>query len=59
MIIRKIGILNVQLVKGNFATHKHYHLKLSTRKKQLTAGKIEFLIFQLVKHNWQLVKFFP
>ena len=59
MISRKIGILNIQLVKGNFATRKHYHLKLSTRKKQLTAGKMTFLIFQLVKHNWQLVKFFP
>ena len=32
MVIRKIGIINVQLVKGIFATRKHYHLKLSTPK---------------------------
>ena len=32
MIIRKIDIVNVQLVKGNFATRKHNHIKLSTCK---------------------------
>ena len=36
MVIRKIAILNVQLVKGNFATCKHYHLKLSTHKNLLS-----------------------
>ena len=35
VVIRKIGILKVPLVKGNFATRK-YHFKLSTGKKQLT-----------------------
>lgn len=50
MIVRKIGIANVQLVKGNFATHKLYHLKHSTRR---------FIIFnfQLVKSSWQLLKY--
>ena len=28
MVIRKTGILNGQLAKGNFAIRKHYHLKL-------------------------------
>ena len=55
MVIRKIGIVNVKLVKGNFATRKHYHLKLSTRKKQLATRKIKFLNFQLIKHNLQLI----
>ena len=69
MAIRKIGNINVQLVKGNFATRKHYHLKISTsnffhlklitRKKQLATRKINFLNFQLIKHNLQLVKLFP
>ena len=40
--IRKIGTINVQLVTGNFATRKHYHLKLSTLKKQLATRKIKF-----------------
>ena len=44
MIICKIGILNVQLVKSNLATRKHYRLKLSTRKKQLATLKIKFSI---------------
>ena len=35
MVIRKIVIVIVQPVKRNFAIHKHYRLKLSTRKKQL------------------------
>ena len=39
MVFRKIGIVNVQLVKDNFATRKHYHLKLSTSKKQLANRK--------------------
>ena len=39
MVIRKIGIVNFKLVTGNFATRKHYHLKLSTRKKQLATCK--------------------
>ena len=59
MVIRKIGIVNVQLVKGNFATHKNYHVKLSTRKNQLATRKIKFLNFQLIKHNLQLIKSFP
>ena len=59
MVIPKIGILNFKLVKGNFATRKHYHLKLSTCKKQLATRKISFLNFQLIKHNLQLVKLFP
>ena len=45
MIICKIGILNVQLVKSNLATRKHYGIKLSTRKKQLATLKIKFSIF--------------
>ena len=32
MVIRKVVIVNAQPVKGNFATRKHYHLKLSARK---------------------------
>ena len=52
MVIRKIAIVNVQLVKSNFATHKHYHLKLSTRK-------FIILNFQLIKSNLQLVILFP
>ena len=68
MEIRKIDTVNVQLVTGNFATRKHDHLKLSTRKKQLatrnfiinlqnrfTAGKVTL---QLVKSNSQLVNLF-
>ena len=49
MAIRKICIVNVQLVKGNFAASKHYHLKLSTRK-------FIILNFELVKSSWKLVK---
>ena len=45
MVIRKIGILNVQLVKGSFATGKHDYLKLSTRK---------FIIFKLLSSKKQL-----
>ena len=64
MVIRKIGIVNVQLVKGNFATRKHYHLKLSTCKfinfhlikTQLATRKIISLNLQLVKRNSQLAK---
>ena len=69
MVIRKIGILNVQLVKDNFATRKHYHLTISTRKfiilnfqlvkSNWQTRKKNFLNFQLVKHNLQLVKLFP
>ena len=40
MVIRKIVIVIVQPVKGNFAIHKN----------------IIILNFQLVKSNWQLVK---
>ena len=47
--IHKIDIANVQLLKGNLATRKHYHLKFSTRK-------LIILNFQLVKSNWQLLK---
>ena len=39
MVFRKIGIVNVQLVKDNFATRKHYHPKLLTSKKQLAIRK--------------------
>ena len=51
MVIRKIDILIIQLVKGNFAARKYYHLRLSTRKfivlistrkKQLKTRKKEF-----------------
>ena len=49
MIIRKIGIVNVQLEKDNFANRKYYYLKLST-------CKLLILNFQLVKTNWKLVK---
>ena len=45
MVIRKISIVNIQSVKGNFSTRKHFHVKLSTRKFMI-------LIFQLVKSNW-------
>ena len=53
MVIRKIDIVNVQLVKGNFVTRKIYRLKFSTRTfiilnfqlKQLATLKIAFLIF--------------
>ena len=45
MVIRKISIVNIQPVKGNFSTRKHFHVKLSTRKFMI-------LIFQLVKSNW-------
>ena len=45
MVIRKSGIVNVQLVKDNFATFKHYHPKLSTCK--------------FITLNFQLVKLFP
>ena len=51
MVISKFDIVNIQLVKGNFATCKHYHLKFSTRK-------FIVLNFQLVKRNWQLFKYF-
>ena len=40
MVIRLIGILNNQIVKGNFATRKHYHLKLPKRKNQVATRKI-------------------
>ena len=30
MVIRKIGIVNFHLVKGNFPIRKRYHFKLST-----------------------------
>ena len=56
MVIRRIGNLNVQLVKDNFATRKYYHLKFLTRQKQLATCKINF---QLEKHNLQLVQLFP
>ena len=49
MVIRKIGIVNVQLVKDNFATRKHYHLKLSTRKKQLAIRTKKIIIFSTHK----------
>ena len=49
MVIRKIDILIVQLVKGNFAARKYYHLRLSTRK-------FIILNFQLGKSNWKLVR---
>ena len=52
MVIRKIGIVNVQLVKGNFATRKQYHLKLSTRRKQLAPRKLKLLKFSI--HKTQL-----
>ena len=52
MVIRKIGIVNVQLVKGNFATRKQYHLKLSTRRKQLATRKLKLLKFSI--HKTQL-----
>ena len=47
MVIRKIVIVIVQPVKRNFAIHKHYRLKLSTRKKQLATRKIKFINLQL------------
>ena len=75
MVIRKIDIVHVQLVKGNFATRNHYilnfqlvyyHLKLSTREKQLATLKIVFLKFsthkaqlatrKIISLNLQLVK---
>ena len=70
--VRKIGTVNVQLVTVKFATRKYYHLKLSTRKKQLATRKIKFsnhktqlttrkiisLNIQLVKSNFQLVILF-
>ena len=59
MVIRKVGIVNVELIKGNFATSKHYHLKLSTHKKQLATRKIKILNSQLIKQNLQIVKLFP
>ena len=69
MVTRKTGIVNVQLVKGNFATRKHYHLKLSTYKKHMATREIEFLNFathqlislnlQFMKSNLQLVILFP
>ena len=31
MVTRKIDIVNIYLVKGNFATGKHYHINFSTR----------------------------
>ena len=49
MIIRKIGIVNVQLEKDNFANRKYCYLKLST-------CKLLILNFKLVKTNWKLVK---
>ena len=49
IVIRKIDIVNVHLVKGNFPSRKHYHLKFSVRK-------FIILNFQLVKSNWQLLK---
>ena len=58
MAIRKICIVNVQVVKGNFAASKHYHLKLSTRKKQLEAHKKNCLNFQLIKQDSQLANYF-
>ena len=59
MVIRKIGIINVQLAKDNFATRKHYHLKISTRNFfhfKLSARKIISLNLQFVKSNPQLAK---
>ena len=50
MVNRKIGIANVQHVKGNFATRKHYHLKLLTRK-------FTILKFQLVKISTHKTQF--
>ena len=52
MVIRKIGIVIVQVVKGNFATRKFHRLKLSTRT-------FITLNFQLVKSNLQLVILLP
>ena len=61
--VRKIGTVNVQLVTVNFATRKHYHLKPSTRKKQLATPKIKFSIYKtqlttrkIISLNLQLVK---
>ena len=45
MVIRRIDILTVQLVNGNFATRKYYQLKLSTSKKQLPTSETKFLNF--------------
>ena len=71
MVIHKIGNLTVQLVKGNFATRKQYHFKVSTRKfiilnfstrkKQLVTRKIKFFNFQLFSSNTtcKIVKLFP
>ena len=69
MVIRKIGIVNVQLEKAisqivniiilNFQLVEIYHLKLTTRKKQLATCQIKILAVQLIKHNLQLVNFFP
>ena len=68
MAIRKICIVNVQLVKGNFAASKHYHLKLSTRKfiilnfelvkSSFQARKTNCLNFQLIKQDSQLANYF-
>ena len=44
MVIRKIDIVNVYLVKGNFATGKHYHIN---RKRQLATRKINFLTYKM------------
>ena len=51
MIIRKIDILIVQLVKVNFAIRKDCRLDLLTRRFMI-------LNFQLVRSNWQVVKYF-
>ena len=48
MVIRQI----VQLVKDNFATCKHYHLKLSTRKK--ATGNSQNKIFKFSTHKTHL-----
>ena len=59
MVIRKIDIANFQSVKDSFATRKHHDLKLSALKKQQATRKLNFLNFQLIKHNLKLVKLFP
>ena len=45
--LTSIRAIESQIVKDNFATRKHHHLKLATRK-------FIILKFQLIKSNWQL-----
>ena len=68
MIIRKTGIVNVQLGQDNFAIVNIIISQIFYRKfiiltfqlvKQTDSSQKKLFKFSTHKHNFQLVKFFP